>query len=198
MPVRSGGFLCVVCFALVIGCSLSPEIAAREAAQPTAIAAAICAQYRPEDIASCDRVELADPSSKIAYAGCLEYNRLDLKPCAALRVAYESALHAYFDATGPRTVDKGPALAEPRLSSSRIRDLRRTAEELYKASNSDADTFEAALLIPEIRRKIEAALRQPLTDAQLRALVSKTRAEAVYWYTYTQGKRRAATAARGA
>ena len=56
------------------------------------------------------------------------------------------------------------------------------AAELYKAASSDADTFQAALLIPEVRKKIEAVLGRKLSDTQLRALIDNTRAEAVYWY----------------
>ena len=63
---------------------------------------------------------------------------------------------------------------------------QRTAEALYKAANSDADTFQAALLIPEVRKKIEAALGRAPSDKQLRALVDSNRTEAVYWYGYAQ------------
>ena len=67
----------------------------------------------------------------------------------------------------------------------------RTTEALYKAANSDADTFQAALLIPEVRKKIEAALGKRLSDEQLRALIDHNRAEAVYWYRYLQSLRSA-------
>jgi len=65
--------------------------------------------------------------------------------------------------------------------------LRRKAEALYKATGSDAETFEAALLIPEIRLKIESALHQKLSDQMLRRLAAQAKAEAVYWYQYMQG-----------
>ncbi len=45
------------------------------------------------------------------------------------------------------------------------------------------------LLIPEVRKKIEAALGKRLSDEQLRALVDHNRAEAVYWYGYLQSLR---------
>lgn len=172
--------------ALAVGaaaCQASPERAARAAAQPAAIASAMCAQYRPTDPSGCDRLRLPDPASQIAYGGCLDYNRRDLKPCGALRIAYEADLHAYLDATRGNAAGVGPA-APPAGERGRV--LRATAAELFKASNSDAETFQAALVIPEIRRKIEAALRRPLSDAALNALVAKTRAEAVYWYRYLQ------------
>ncbi len=92
----------------------------------------------------------------------------------------------HIEATRPHAPSGRPAAAGPQLNGDRSRVLYRTAAELFKASNSDAETFQAALVIPEIRRKIEAALRRPLSDAALNALVAKTRAEAVYWYRYLQ------------
>jgi hypothetical protein len=172
--------------AALAACQVSPEIAERRAAQPAAIAAAICLQQRPNDVAGCDALRLPDPASEIAYAGCLDYNRKDLKPCSRLRLAYEDELRAYLGAHPAQSGDGEPQAARPQLSGSRIRDLHRTAEQLYQASNSDADTFQAALLIPDIRHKIEMALRQRLTDAELQALLSRTRADAVYWYQYMQ------------
>ena len=71
-----------------------------------------------------------------------------------------------------------------RLPASQPRERYRTTEALYKAANSDADTFQAALLIPEVRKKIEAALGRRLSDAQLRALIDNNRTEAIYWYGY--------------
>jgi hypothetical protein len=63
---------------------------------------------------------------------------------------------------------------------------RRTAEELYKATSRDAETFEAALLIPEVRLKLERALHQKLPDQLLKRLASEAKAEALYWYKYMQ------------
>lgn len=176
--------------AAVAACQLSPEVVERQAAQPAAIAAAICLQHRPDDVAGCDRLRLPDPASEIAYASCLDYNRKDLKPCGRLRLAYEDELRAYFAAHPAAAGDGGSEGARPQLSGSRVRDVYRTAQQLYHASNSDADTFQAALLIPNIRQKIEAALRQRLSDAELQALVSRSRADAVYWYEYMQGLER--------
>lgn len=87
--------------AMVVGCAPAGELAAREAAHPAAIALAMCAQYRPNDPAGCDKFRLPDPASEAAYAGCLDYNRKDLKPCGALRVAYEGDLHAALEADRP-------------------------------------------------------------------------------------------------
>ena len=63
---------------------------------------------------------------------------------------------------------------------------QRTAEALYRAANSDADTFQAALLIPEVRKRIEAALGRRLSDTELRAMIDNNRTEALYWYGYAQ------------
>jgi len=63
---------------------------------------------------------------------------------------------------------------------------RRTAEELYKATSRDAETFEAALWIPEIRMKLERALHQKLPDELLRHLADQSKLEARYWYQYMQ------------
>ena len=167
--------------AIAGGCAPSAQLAAREAAQPAAIAQAMCSQYRPHDAAGCDKFRLPDRASEIAYAGCLDYNQRDLKPCAALRVAFEGDLHAALEAGKPPTASSAPP-----SSAGRTRVLRSTAAELFKASNGDADTFQAALLIPEIRRKVEAVLRQRLTDDALHALIDKTRAEAAYWFRYMQ------------
>ncbi len=187
MPVASDKmrlFVAAAVLAAVAACQPSTELALREAAQPAVIATAMCSQYRPHDAAACDRFRLPERGSEVAYAECLEYNRRDLKRCGALRLAYEADLHAYLDAERPRSPAPPPAETVPDGNRSRV--LRSTAAELFKASDSDADTFEAALLIPDVRRKIEAALHQRLTDDQLRTLVKKTRAEARYWYAYSQ------------
>jgi hypothetical protein len=76
------------------------------------------------------------------------------------------------------------------LAPSRLRGLRQTAEDLYKASSRDAQTFEAALLIPEVRQKIQLALGQRLSPSALQALMAKAQAEALYWYQYMQGLER--------
>lgn len=169
---------------VLVACAQSREVALRDTAQPAAIATAICLQSRPAE--SCHNVRLPDPAAEIAYATCLAYNRRDLLRCTALRQAYQADLHAHFAVPQSHAQASGAVAEGPRLTGSRLGDLRRTAEQLYRASNSDADTFQAALLIPEIRRKIEPALGQRLSDATLQALVTKTKAEAVYWYDYMQ------------
>lgn len=64
--------------------------------------------------------------------------------------------------------------------------LHHMAEELYIATSRDAQTFKAALLIPEIRQKLEQVLG-PLSDEKLKALAAQSNAEAIYWYKYMQG-----------
>ncbi|HTV30526.1 MAG TPA: hypothetical protein VMF32_22470 [Xanthobacteraceae bacterium] len=60
------------------------------------------------------------------------------------------------------------------------------AEKLYVATSRDAQTFGAALLIPEVRQKIEKVLG-PLSDFKLKELAAQSNAEALYWYKYMQG-----------
>lgn len=84
----------------------------------------------------------------------------------------------------------GPA-DDPRSRSFVPRVSRRSAEELYKATSRDAETFEAALLIPEVRLKLERALHQKLPDQLLKRLAFQAKMEALYWYKYMQGLDRA-------
>jgi hypothetical protein len=134
-------------------------------------------------------VRPADRASEIAYATCLDYNRRDLRACTRLRQAYEDEFRAQLAARKPSGVETLSSEKRHALAGVEPGERYRTAEALYKAANSDADTFEAALLIPEIRKKIEAALGTRLSDAQLRALIDNNRAEAVYWYGYARNLR---------
>src|SRR5262249_51848447 len=149
-----------------------------------------CQQARPDD-PRCQDLQLPDPVSSTAYATCLEYNRLDVKACKDLRAAYEDELRAYLaarESVAPATL--WSAGSQPPIGAPRIRELHRTAAELYRATSVDAQTFAAALVIPDVRRKIEAALRQSLPDDRLRAMAAQARAEALYWYAYMQGLER--------
>ena len=77
-----------------------------------------------------------------------------------------------------------------KLSQDRRNELRishQNAMALYEATSRDAQTFEAALLVPEVRLKLERALHQQLSDGMLRRLAQETRSEALYWYKYMQG-----------
>jgi hypothetical protein len=168
----------------LLGCAPAVEQAARQAAEPEAVAAAVCRDTRTGG--ECESISLADRASEIAYATCLDYNRRDLRACDQLRQAYGDDVRRQLAAQAPPTA--GTSLSEKRAALANLQpsERYRTTEALYKAANSDADTFQAALLIPEVRKKIEAALGRRLSDDQLRALVNNNRTEAIYWYGYLQ------------
>src|SRR5689334_23211424 len=73
----------------VLGCAPDNELAARQAAEPAAVAAAICHEVRTEAAGTCESTRLADRAPEIAYATCLDYNRRNLRACDRLRQAYE-------------------------------------------------------------------------------------------------------------
>ncbi len=128
---------------------------------------------RTDAAGECESISLADRASEIAYATCLDYNRRDLRACGRLRQAYEDDVRGQLAAQAPPIA--GTSLSEKRdaLAGLAPGERYRTTEALYKAANSDADTFQAALLIPEVRKKIEAALGKRLSDDQLRALIDQ-------------------------
>lgn len=173
----------------ILGCASDAELAARQTAEPAAIAAAVCREVRAAARGECDDVRLADRTSEIAYATCLDYFSRDIRACGKLRQAYEDAVRAQLAAQKPAASEMSLSEKHRALAGLPSGERYRTAAALYKAANSDADTFQAALLIPEVRKKIEAALGKRLSDAQLRALVENNRAEAVYWYGYAQNLR---------
>ena len=157
---------------------------------PAEIADAMCVQYRPGDGAACAGLQLPESASALAYRMCLEYHKLDVKACKDLRMVYEAELRAYLER--PQTTPN-PVLSpanEPQITGQRARDLHKTAEDLYKATSRDAQTFEAALLIPDVRQKVQGVLRHALSDEELRKLADQARAEALYWYKYMQGLER--------
>jgi hypothetical protein len=166
------------------GCSPATEQAARPAAEPEAVAAGVCREIRTDG--ECGNIALADRASAIAYATCLDYNRRDLRACARLRQAYEDDIRRQLAAQAPVIARNSLSEKRPALASLQPGERYRTAEALYRAANGDADTFQAALLIPEVRKKIEAALGKSLSDEQLRALIDHNRADAIYWYGYLQ------------
>ena len=168
----------------VVSCAPAADTAARQAAEPTAVAAAVCREIRTNAAGECEGISLANQASEIAYATCLDYNRRDLRACGRLRQAYEDDVRKQLAGQMPPVA--GTSLAEKRdaLAGVAPHERYRTIEALYKAVNSDADTFEAALLIPEVRQKIEAALGRRLSDAQLRAMIDNNRTEAIHWYGY--------------
>jgi hypothetical protein len=115
----------------------------------------------------------------------------DGKTRGELCTSSETDLPAH--STSPKATAGMPA---PRVNAresapQRARRLHDDALALYKATSKDAETFTAALLLPEVRRKVEAALRQKLTNEQCRKLAQQAQAEAIYWYQYMQDLERA-------
>jgi hypothetical protein len=165
---------------------MAPRPDPAAALQPAEIAHAVCLQSHPGDEAACQDVRLPDSASTQAYSTCLEYHRLDIKACKDLRLAYENELRAYLAPAEPPKRSSAALADRPPAALQQGRVSYQTAAALYKATSTDAQTFTAALLIPEIRRKVEAALRQSLPDDKLRQLAAQSRSESLYWYAYMQ------------
>jgi hypothetical protein len=177
--------------AIVAGCTPGSHPDLASAVQPSEIAYAVCLQYRPGG-GDCTGLRLPDPASALAYGTCLEYHnyhKLEVKACDDLRLAYETELRAYLERPEATPEEKMPK-AGAQIAVQRARTLRNTAEALYKATSRDAQTFAAALLIPEVRLKVEHVWGQKLSDDELHKLADQARAEALYWYAYMQGLER--------
>src|SRR3954454_7833988 len=189
MPPLEAGLTAAALVLPVLGCVPTAELSARRAVEPEAVAVAVCREVAADAAVDCENVQPAQFASEIAYATCLDYNRRDPRTCSRLRQAYEDDIRAQLAARQSSAAETSLSEKRRALSGLQAGERQRTAEALYRAANSDADTFQAALLIPEVRKKIEAALGKRLSDAQLRALVENNRAEAVYWYGYAQNLR---------
>lgn len=68
-----------------------------------------------------------------------------------------------------------------------LRRDRRMADDLYRATTSDAAAFEKAMRKPALRTELEQTLNRHLDDNTLAAMASHARAEADYWATYRAG-----------
>ncbi|HTQ35351.1 MAG TPA: hypothetical protein VMI30_14385 [Stellaceae bacterium] len=68
-----------------------------------------------------------------------------------------------------------------------LRRERRMADDLYRATTSDAAAFERALRTPALRAELESTLNRRLSDDTLTAMASHARAEADYWASYRRG-----------
>ncbi|HZT89466.1 MAG TPA: hypothetical protein VFA12_15940 [Stellaceae bacterium] len=68
-----------------------------------------------------------------------------------------------------------------------LRRYRRMADELYRATSSDARTFERALENPGVRKELERVFKKPLPDDTLKAMAAQARNESEYWARYLQG-----------
>ena len=80
--------------------------------------------------------------------------------------------------------------AESKDGSARENELsgyRKTAEDLYNATNSDAHTFDRAIADPAVRKEVERVFKRKLTDEQLQGMALQAKAEADYWSRYLQG-----------
>ncbi len=89
--------------------------------------------------------------------------------------------------------------AEPKDETSRENELssfRKTAEDLYQATSSDAHTFERAIADPTVRKEVERVFKRKLSDEQLQGMALQARAEAEYWARYLQGLERLGEAER--
>jgi hypothetical protein len=89
--------------------------------------------------------------------------------------------------------------AEPKDEPSREDELsryRKTAQDLYNATSSDAHTFERAIADPEVRREVERVFKRKLSDEQLQGMALQAKAEADYWSRYLQGLERVGEAER--
>jgi hypothetical protein len=169
------------------GCAASghPDLAA--AVQPTDIAYAMCLRYRPGGEAACSGLQLPLRQSETAYRLCLDYHPGDARPCRKVRDAYEADLKSFLEPVKSPAASVAPRAEPPEIASQNPRQRYRTAEQMYIATSRDAQTFEAALLIPEVRRKVQAVLGPDLTDEKLQALAAQSKGEAIYWYRYMQG-----------
>jgi hypothetical protein len=76
---------------------------------------------------------------------------------------------------------------EEPLRENELSSYRKTAEDLYKATSSDAHTFERATADPEVRREVERVFKRKLSDEQLHGMALQAQAEANYWSRYLDG-----------
>jgi hypothetical protein len=176
--------------AVLLGCAPAGRPGLAEAVAPADIAHAMCLQIHPGEDATCERLQPPSRASGTAYRLCLDYHPGDARPCRKVREAYEADLRAFLTAPPHRADAAIPSPVGAELGPRRYRRLHQQAEALYVATSRDAQSFEAALLIPEVRRKVEAVIGPNLSDDQLRGMAAKSRAEALYWYEYMQGLER--------
>jgi hypothetical protein len=77
--------------------------------------------------------------------------------------------------------------ADASVGIDELRRDRRMANDLYKATTSDAAAFEKALRAPALRNELEQTLNRKLSDETLEAMAGHARAEADYWASYRAG-----------
>ena len=112
-----------------------------------------------------------------------------LRQCALLLAL--APLFALPDSMALPAESKDEPSRENELSS-----YRKTAEDLYNATTSDAHTFERAITDPAVRKEVERVFKRKLSDEQLKGMALQAKAEADYWSRYLQGLERLGEAER--
>jgi hypothetical protein len=171
---------------LLSGCVHSDRSQLATAVTASDIAYAVCTEVRPGQAAGCTGAGLPMKASETAYTVCLGYHPGDSeRACKQVRGAYEADLRAYL---APQTVARPAAPPKPDMPAPPTGSYKQryaTARAMYVATSRDAQTFEAALLIPTVRSRVTAVIGS-LDDTKLRALAAQSKAEAMYWYQYMQ------------
>lgn len=85
------------------------------------------------------------------------------------------------------TPSPAAGIATGELSGAQLRRYRAMADRLYRATSSDAASFEKALSDPAARARLEAVLKKKLPDSTLKAMAAQAAAEATYWRDYRRG-----------
>jgi len=93
------------------------------------------------------------------------------------------------------TAMAAPSKGEPPRENE-LSTYRKTAEELYNATSSDAHTFERAIVDAAVRREVERVFKRELSNEQLQEMALQARAEADYWSRYLKGLERPGEAER--
>jgi hypothetical protein len=112
-----------------------------------------------------------------------------LRQCALLLAL--APLFALPDSMARSAESKDEPSRENELSS-----YRKTAEDLYNATTSDAHTFERAIADAAVRKEVERVFKRKLSDEQLKGMALQAKAEADYWSRYLQGLERLGEAER--
>ena len=94
MPPLEAGLAAAALVLPVLGCVPTAELSARRAAEPEAVAVAVCRETTADAAVDCESMQPAQFASEIAYATCLDYNRRDPRACGRLRQAYEDDIRA--------------------------------------------------------------------------------------------------------
>jgi hypothetical protein len=81
----------------------------------------------------------------------------------------------------------GAATGPSEVSGAELRRQRQMANELFRATSSDAASFERALTNPATRAELERVFKKKLDDHTLHAMADQAHAEAVYWTNYRRG-----------